>query len=502
MAANLLELKGLRCTGCGAPLPEPKKDTGFLKCEFCGVSQKAIEAKEYIESLRSEIYKWVQDMVPLGTISSTVADPVARHNIFIHNIKPKMLGKYISTKSKLSVLLSKPLLTLPFTKPEIVSSSISPKDSFENLARVQGLEPIAVVEDDKKFYSQLKSTYETYAYIANAFDLLAKETESSFLIKNFEQTATALKDNPDFVVDYQRLECVAKAYKAAELFFAGNLNGAKDLVDQAIRGLSQVAVDARTTAKANMIPGILTDVSILKTWRAFIEAGEHLVSMGQLPQDLFLPMEKYIRLVDDLRQRKKGSLRIFEPLSIHLKNILQAKAGGIKLTTLPGKGNLLVPLWDVSITYSFATGSYFWKKGKKVEDKILVAGTVPFTTQPVTDVFQVSSGFFDKISGKEKTLSTGSVLKILQHAQLTPISSNFKVIPPLITREESERFAENYLGAVTRKLKGKIRFGAAYAVRLIYAPAQIQKNDIMIPALGKLQVKFGPHLQKLLAVTL
>jgi hypothetical protein len=189
-------------------------------------------------------------------------------------------------------------------------------------------------------------------------------------------------------------------------------------------------------------------------------------------------------------------------LSIHLKNIIQAKAGKIKLTTLPGQGNLLVPLWDVSITYSFATGSLFWKKGKKVEDKILVVGTVPFTTQPVTDVFRVSSGFFDKISGKEKTLSTGSVPKILEYAQLTSISPNFKVIPPLITREESERFAENYLGSVRRKLQGKIRFGAAQGVRLLYAPAQIQKNDIHIPALGKLQVYFGPHLQKLLAVTI
>ena len=200
----MLEIKGLRCTGCGAPLPEPKNDTEFFKCEFCGVSQKAVEVKQYIEDLRGEIYKWVQDMIPISTISSTVADPIARHSIFIHNIKPKMMGKYISTKSKLSMLLSKPLLTLPFTKPETVACSDTPKDCFENLARVQGLEPIAVVDEDKKFYNLLTSTYETYAYMANAFDLLAKETEPSFLIKNFEQTGAAIKDHPEFSVDYKR----------------------------------------------------------------------------------------------------------------------------------------------------------------------------------------------------------------------------------------------------------------------------------------------------------
>jgi hypothetical protein len=425
---------------------------------------------------------------------------MARHNIFIFNIKPKILGDFTSVKSRLATQLTHPLFIPPFYKFSAAKLE-EPKKCFENSARIQSLEQMAVIDEDKSFLDDVIVTYETYAYIINAFDLISNKSDLTFLIKNFEQAMTTLEKLPSRTIEYKRMYGVTEAYRAIDEFLKGDLGTAKQLTASAIRTLEEVQKEAgRSTTTAIMVPSINIDISTLKALANIIEAGLKLFEVGEPSTELLPYLQKYFEVAEEVRIKKGANTKVYEELSMHIKNIIEAKTGVDHIEMLPGHGNLLFPLWSVSVTYTFATGALLWKKGKEVEDKLLVAGTVPLATQPITDVFGTTAGLMDRLAGKETTLSTGFIGSVVTQARKSSISSKFKVIPPLLTKGESEQVAETYLSYVSQKLGGKIKFGAAHAEGLIYAVAEIKDDDIYISNLGPSQIKVTPHLQQLMKI--
>ncbi|HKZ93147.1 MAG TPA: hypothetical protein VJ249_01020 [Candidatus Bathyarchaeia archaeon] len=502
MSVNPYELKALRCVKCGAPLSEPPSQSEYINCEFCGYTQKLIDSREYLDKLRSEVYNWVKSIVPPAAAVSQIVDPMARHNIFVFNIKPKILGEYASVKSRLSTHLIHPLFILPFFQPASVRPE-NPRACFENLAKVQSLEQMAVVDEDKNFMDDVVIAYEVYAHTANAFELTQSKSDLSFLINNFDQIATSLEKHPQRTVEYKRMCGVVKAFRATDQFLKGDLSAAKQSALGAIQLLEEVAKEARkSTSTAVMIPATTQEISSLRTLGNLVEAGLRLFEAGRFPSELLPYLHKYFSLAEQLRTRRGANTSIYEELSAHLRNIVEAKIGASQIQTLQGSGNLLVPLWIVSLNYTFATGTLLWKKGKEVEDMLLVAATMPLASQPVTDVFGRSAGLMDQLSGKETTLSTGFIGNIVAQARKTSLPSSTKVIPPLSTKEDSERTAEAYLSAVSRSLGGKIRFGAAHSLGLVYAPTERQGSDVYAPSLGYSQIKLAPYLEQLIEIAL
>lgn len=500
MTTQPYELKALRCVKCGAPLPLQLSETDYVKCEFCGFTQKLVDMREYLDKLRGEIYNWVKTMVPPSVAVSQVVDPMARHNIFIFNIKPKILGDFTSVKSKLSTQLTHALFIPPLYR--FSGSKIEePKKCFESSAKIQSLESMAVLDEDKSFLDDVIATYETYAYIINAFDLILNKSDLTFLIKNFEQATATLEKVPGKIIEYKRMHGVTEAYRALDEFLKGDLNTAKRLTGSAIKRLEDVQKEAgKSTTTAVMIPSTALDISTLKTLNNFIEASLKLFEAGRSATELLPYLQKYFDVAEELRTTRGDNTKIYEELSTHLRKIVDAKTGGDHVEILPGHGNLLFPLWIVSVNYTFATGALLWKKGKEVEDKLLVAGTSPLATQPVTDVFGSSAGLIDKLAGKETTLSSGFISNVLTQIRKTSISSKVKVIPPLLTKSGSEQIAETYLSYVSRRLGGKIKFGAAHALGLIYAMTEIKDDDIYISNLGTSQIKVAPHLERLMKI--
>jgi hypothetical protein len=425
---------------------------------------------------------------------------MARHNIFIFNIKPKILGDFTSVKSRLATQLTHPLFIPPFYKFSVAKLE-EPKKCFENSARIQSLEQMAVIDEDKSFLDDVIVTYETYAYIINAFDLISNKSDLTFLIKNFEQAMTTLEKLPSRTIEYKRMYGVTEAYRAIDEFLKGDLSTSKQLTASAIRTLEEVQKEAgRSTTTAIMVPSINIDISTLKALANIIEAGLKLFEAGKPSTELLPYLQKYFEVAEEVRIKKGANTKVYEELSMHIKNIIEAKTGVDYIEMLPGHGNLLFPLWSVSVTYTFATGALLWKKGKEVKDKLLIAGTVPLAMQPITDVFGTTAGLMDRLAGKETTLSTGFIGSVVTQARKSSISSKFKVIPPLLTKGESEQVAETYLSYVSRKLGGKIKFGAAHAEGLIYAVAEIKDDDIYISNLGSSQIKVAPHLQQLMKI--
>jgi len=495
------ELRILRCVKCGAPISEQLSRSDYVECSFCGYTQKLVDMREYVDKLRGEIQNWVRSMVPPSVVVSQIVDPMARHNIFIFNIKPKILGEYVSVKSRLSTLLTNPLFVLPFCQSTV--SHVDPKKCFENLARVQSIEPMAVVDEDKSFFDDVQVAYETYAHVVNAFELISAKSDLSFLIKNFEQVTASLERLPHKATENKRMHGVAIAYHATDEFLKGNPKAAKQSSTQALSLLSEVIKEAaKSTAIAVMVPATITEISVLKALQSLIEASSRLFEVGRSPTEILPVVDNYFRVVEELRIRRGASTKIYEELCLCLKQIIDAKNGAGEIEILPGSGDLMVPVWVVSLTYTFATGTLLWKKGKDVEEKILVSATWPLASQPVTDIFGTSAGLMDQLAGRETTLSNGFAGDILTKTRTSSVPSKTKIIPPLLTKEESERFAESYLDATSRRLGGKIRFSVAHSVKLVYAPVEVRGDDVFAQILGSSQIRLAPHLDRLMKISL
>lgn len=500
MSAKRYELIASRCVKCGAPLPEQPSQAEYVKCEYCGYAQKFVDVQEYLDKLRGEIYRWVSSLVPPEAIDGQIVDPVARHNIFVFNIKPKILGEYASIRARLSMQFRNPLVILPFYQPTL-SIHDDPKQCFENSVKIQGLEPVAVVDEDRSFYEDVKVTYETYAYLVNAFDLVSKRSDLSFLIKNFEQAAASLEMMRGKEIENRRMLGVLKAYQAVNEFLKGDIQAAKQLTLSAIKILEEVAEEARkSTNTAVMVPSTLTDISTLKTLNNILEASFRMFEAGRPPTEILPYLERYFRVAEEVRIGKGADTKIYEELIGYLRNIVEARIAANQIEALPGPGELLFPLWDVSITYTFATGALLWKKGKEAEDKLLVAATVPLATEPVTNVFRVHAEFTERLKGEEETLSTGFIGNVINQVRKMTVPPSLKVIPPLATKEDAERTAEAYLSLASKRMGGKIKFGSSQPTRLIYAVAEIRGDDIYIPSLGDYQVKISPHLEQLMKI--
>lgn len=492
------QLIALRCVKCGAPLPQPPPGAEYIKCEYCGYTQKVVDTQSYVEKLRGEIYSWIRSMIPTGVAYTENVDPIARHNIFVYNVKPKITADFTATKAKLYTSLSSPLVILPFYSPAIKKTD-QPKKYFEDLVKFQSIRQLAVVDEDKAFLDDVEATYQTYAYILNATDLLLSKSELTLLIKNFEEAASSLEGKQGKDAEYKRMKGVVEAYKAINAFTNGDITAAKQFAQSALMYLENAIKDAsKSPSSAIMIPFINQDISTIKTLLNLISAGAIIQEAGVYPTELLPYLSRYFSVTENIRIQKKANYNVYEELSSYLLRIVEAKYRGGSLEVIPGNGNILVPFYLVSITYTFTTGSLFWKKGKEYEDKMLVSATYPLASQAVTDIFRISSGFLDRLRGKEERLSTGYFDNI--QIMNTSVPSSVKVIPPLLTKSESENVAESYLSPVNARLGGKIKFGSAQAVKLIFAFAEIRNNEVYIQSLGEYQVKLQPHINTLLSI--
>ena len=248
-----------------------------------------------------------------------------------------------------------------------------------------------------------------------------------------------------------------------------------------------------------MIPPTMADISMARAAENVVESCARFQESGQPPGELLPRFEKYFRTLETARTRTGP--KIYEEMTAHIRNIIEAKTGTGYIEALPGSGMVMVPFWDVSLKYTFSTGALMFKKGKEDENRLLVAATAPLARYSVTDIFTLSAGMMDRFKGKESTLTTGYVTSVLDQVRRTSVPFSTRVLPPFCPREEGAQIAHEYLNTVTQRLSGKVRFGAEQSNRLVYAPADIRNDDVYVPCLGECQISLQPHLPRLLDVS-
>ena len=494
------DLIALRCVKCGAPL-DIKEGSEFTKCSFCGFTQAMVDSKQYVEKLKGEIYKWMSEMVPTAALATGgMVDTVARHNLFAYNIRPRVAAEYALYKSKVSMLMSNYLVHLPFWKPPQTGIEDNPRDSFEKLARIESLSPLAVVDEDQKYYSEIALTICLYAYLANAFSLVKEKSEMSLIINNLKTIEDYFEKygkKDERKAEYDRISATLRAYEAVKYLMEGDSRTAKAKSEESMALIRKAKDEAKTPQTAFMIPSIEKDIKNIETVKNLAEISSFYSEAGREPSEFLITMEKFTKLGEELREQKKFDVSFYGEITSIIKDIVASKTGVGQIQTIPGEGDILIPMWAIPTTYTFVTGALFMKKGKAVEDFILVSA-VP-ASQPITDIFQDSGvGFFDRIKGKEATLSKGFLGEVLESVRPTSIPWSTKVLPPLITREQANRIYENYIQEIRNRTGGKVTLGVGEAKRLIFLHATRKGDDVNVPVLKDSPIRLYPYLGPLL----
>jgi len=495
----------LKCVNCGAPL-EFREGVEVVQCLSCGFYQKLVDSQLYAERLRGEIYKWISEMVPPSLLAAPgTVDAVARHNLFIYNVKPRVASEYALYKSKVSMLMSNYLVHFPFWIPPQVRFEDNPKDAFEKLAKVEGLAPLIVVDEDQKYYAEVTLTSTLYAYLVNALTLIREKADVSFIINNFKTIGEYIEKNvrhDERKAEYARVVSILKSYESIKCLIEKDPRTARSKCEESLVLMRKARDEARVPQVAYMIPSIEKDMRNIETVQNLSDASLLYSEAGRDPGEFLMTIEKFFRLAEHLREYSKMDVSMYGEVSRYLRDIVASKTGVGQINVVPGDGSLLIPMWAVKTTYTFTTGALFMKKGKAIDDFILISA-VP-ASQPVTDIFLLDSGvgFLDRIRGKEDTMSKGILGNVLESVKSTSIPGSIKVLPPLVTQAQASRTYDSYMQTVYDRTGGKIKLGVCESSRLIFARAVCRGNDIDVPVLRDSQIRVSPYLDRLLEIAI
>ena len=81
-----------RCKSCGGALDVSDESAQYIVCKSCGNVNMRSDAMKALEQAKTEIMSWLRKAIPSGVsiTQSENIDPVARHNIFITNVRPNI----------------------------------------------------------------------------------------------------------------------------------------------------------------------------------------------------------------------------------------------------------------------------------------------------------------------------------------------------------------------------------------------------------------------------
>lgn len=494
MMDDLLEL---RCKHCGAPLEleDANSDSQFIKCQYCGTSQQRVDAKAYMNQMMDQIKSWVSKSIPGGfSLAQTEnVDPVARHNIYVNNIKPALMSEISEFRIAANTLMANPLIVLPFTTGSPAKSQHSSTQAFEFNAKLKSIEPLAVDADQKKIIVDAENLSSAYALMSNNLRLLTEQTEGRFALMstNFKDAADSISRCTGYEVLHKRLAALAEICMASDMVLNGDALGCAVKAESAVARLEEAKNDIlRTPSLAMMLRAINMEIAQSKT---LLNAADSETKGSD--EDALETLE----LLGRIKKIQYPSTGTWGPvltkggreneLYQYAQDIEAAKNNG----TLPiasGDGNVLYPFWDVDLKYSFTTGSLFNKKAVEVSEDILVPAT--FTLDPnslssprlgLTDIFGAApqSGFLDRVKGNESSISSSAGIGAIADSVAMNSPGSREIVLPTSTKSDAVKLVNEYLKQVSSS-HSKLKLSNPNVKKLFYLPCNRFGDTIKVPA--------------------
>jgi hypothetical protein len=329
-------------------------------------------------------------------------------------------------------------------------------------------------------------------------DLISRRENIEFLDKNFNNVLKALENKPARKVEYLRMQGLYNGYHALDCFKNGDMAAARNFTGECLKRLGEALEGS--IASPIYRPAILSEISAARALGRLEETAARLTGIGKPMVEYMPALEKYMGLAGKYGVERK---LLCDELVDSWCRAVEAKNGLGKVDSPGMSGDLLVPFWEVSLTYTFRTGAMLWAKGVKVEDKLLVAACAA-ALDTVTDIFKVRGdvNLMDQLAGNESTMTGSGIAALVRNIASNPIPSASKVFPPLVTNEMAEAIANNYLDRMNSRSGGKITLGSVKAERLVYLPAVVANGGIRVNCLGEYTVNLNRYLSDMLGASL
>lgn len=489
----MVDTAALRCKSCGAPLP-PNVQGDLVRCDHCGTVQRLVDARAFLDQIMLQVNAFVRQALPAGldAAATTSIDPIARHSIFVSNVRPRLSTEFGEYRFQAIHLLSSPLITLPFSGPTSPPPPLDPRQVFLFQAKVQSVGALAVDDESRGLVAETLGLSVALAYLLTSQAALAGTAPERYHLAsgNFHEAAEALKDQEKYVAVRARCEGLCLLARAYDLFLAGKPLEARPRLADALVQLAQ----AQQFATANfdlaiMLQPIAQEISFTNAGNSMVDvlsleapaaAGSSLLSLRNLLSLLDLQHRTQDpRWQATFRESKRRESILGATLALR-----RAQAGQGAVKVVPTTGSLLVPFWVVEIPYSFQTGVAWRKHGVEVAEALLLSATFPLCPRAldgsdmpavVTDVFTSMGrgGFIDRVGGSQTTISTGGpVRSLLAGAAPRPLGYA-RGVPPVSTADDALHLVQNYIQAAQVRdptLGRQLRLSSPRVVDLVYVP--------------------------------
>ena len=493
------DIVALRCKYCGAPLDEDqvKSDSPYITCQSCGTTQQRMDAKAYLDQLMGEVKSWISSAIPMGfnIAGAESIDPVARHSIFVKDVRPKIELEMNEFKFSNTTLLGNCLLVLPFSTTNVFRPVHTANKAFEFNAKVKSISALAVDDESRDVIEDAASLSQSYAMMINNIELLTNDKEGRFVLlaNNFTESANALKKAKGKELVVQRFEALASVCNGIDRLLSGDMVNAEPLIRKGYEQLVPLKDQAFKSMEFGiMSQGITQEISICEVLLEVIEAtrttgaSDPLAMLGGFIKGLTVQLPSHPKwgyLLND-----KG--RMTEVLQ-NMSRSMSARSGSSTIPVASGGGNLLVPFWEVDLQYSFETGALWKKKSVEVNDMLLIyanfvidGSSLNEPSVAVTDIFsdRPKNGRFAGMKGEETSISNGSGLKAISDSVSDQTCGGRNVLMPLSTMKEAEKLCGEYLGKVSASDK-KFKLSRPTVKRLIYIPCTVEGKGLRCEAL-------------------
>jgi len=469
----------------------------IVRCDFCGTSQRLVDARAFLDQILLQVNAWVRQALPTGLDSAAVGqiDPIARHSVFSTTVRPKLTTEYTEYRFNCLNALSHPLAVLPSMTNRSIDTNMRPKDVFLFQAKVRSIMPLAVDDESRQLVAEIEGVSVAYAYLLNNIALMGELRPERYhlMSQNFEAAAKATEGLPRFPGLSDRLAGLSKLSRGLDHLGSARVPEALADFQEAERRL----VNARNSASqsydmAVLLQAIDRELSAARSATFMAEACREDPSGN--PASTLARLQALLGLLNSLQDTSypqwQASFRSpshHEEILKSVAEIRRAQRGAPTLRIIPGSGTILFPFWAVDIPYTFQTGVLWKTQGVEVTEAMLVSATFPLDYQALsgtdpstvlTDVFRARerTGFFDeamkRISGRETSISGGGpVREAIQRAAPSP-AGGLLVVPPLTTGEDASMLVQHYLirsRQIDRTIDKKLRLSSPRVLGLVFA---------------------------------
>lgn len=476
----------LRCKYCGAPLDRKdiESDSPYVTCPSCGTTQQRLDAKKYMEQMMGQIQSWISKMVPGGFAAGSAqnVDPVARHSIFVNNVKPRLEVEINEYRFALNSLIANPLVVLPFCKGEPVKADHTAAQAFEFDAKLKSVEPLAVDSESREMIESGRSMANTYALIVNNSKLLTDTTPGRFAMmsNNFKESADAMKSCKGYESLASRLTALSEMCVASDMVLNGDALGCSVKAESAVKDLEKAKQDLLANPKLAMcLRAVDLEISQGKTLKDVTDMATRGTTKDPLKMLTLMTGISSINYPSNPqwdRLLKKDERN--DELYGYVQKVVSAKNGADTIPICTGGGNVLFPFWDVDLHYSFTSGTMFSKKSVVVEEDLLIPATFTIYGEAlsnpragITDIFAAApeSSIMTRVKGQEQSISGGAGIGRLTDSAAPGSPGSRTTVLPLSTKAEASRLVEMYLTQCS-KTHSKLKLSKPVVARIVYVP--------------------------------